>query len=459
MTKKFGDYYLGLDIGTDSVGWAVADKDYNILNFNGKAMWGIHLFDSGETAKDRRIHRIARRRLERRKQRIELLQEIFADEMNKVDPDFFERLSESHLVFDDRKHQSRSTLFNNPAFKDKDLFKKYPTIYHLRSGLMEQKENPDIRLFYLACHHIIKYRGHFLFEGLSEGPIPKFEIVFEELITELNSKYETDIRSKDISNNVQEILLNKEFGVSEKTKKLQSILRDEDFSELFKELCVLLSGGTANLDKMFSSSDDVDSGFGKLTFKNTDFDEVLSKLELQSDELEILSCIKKIYDWALLSDYLKGQDSVSKAKIETYNQHKDDLKLLKSILKNDSEKYSQVFKSESVTVKVSNKDIKVNYPAYSGMHKKGTENTDVCSQSDFCKYLRTAVFKQEIKELTFREKYADLVARIEDDTFMPKQTVKENSMFPNKLHKYELNQILKNMESHYPFLNKKDEDG
>jgi len=463
MTQKnFSDYYLGLDIGTDSVGWAVTDKEYNILNFNGKAMWGIHLFDSGKTAEDRRINRIARRRLERRKQRIEFLQNIFSNEINKVEPEFFERLAESRLHFDDRKHQSSNTLFNDPAFNDKDLFKKYPTIYHLRSGLMEQKEKPDIRLFYLACHHIIKYRGHFLFEGLSEGPIPKFEIVFEELITELNSKYETDIRSRDISNNVQEILLNKEFGVSEKSKKLQSILRDEDFSELFKELCVLLSGGTANLDKMFSSSDDVDSGLGKLTFKNTDFDEVLSKLELQSDELEILSCIKKIYDWALLSDYLKGQDSVSKAKIATYNQHKDDLKLLKSILKNDSERYSQVFKSETVTMKVSNKDIKVNYPAYSGMHEKGekgSENTDVCSQPDFCRYLRAAVFKQEIKDLAFREKYADLVARIEDDTFMPKQTVKENSMFPNKLHKFELEQLLKNMESHYPFLNEKDEDG
>ena len=25
------DYYLGLDIGTDSVGWALTDSDYNLL--------------------------------------------------------------------------------------------------------------------------------------------------------------------------------------------------------------------------------------------------------------------------------------------------------------------------------------------------------------------------------------------------------------------------------------------
>lgn len=131
MAKKvFGEYYLGLDIGTDSVGWAVTDKEYNILNFNGKAMWGVHLFDQGNTAKDRRIHRTARRRLERRKQRISHLQTIFKDEMDKVDPMFFERLNESRFVIEDRKHKNHDTLFNDPSFKDKEYFKK--TIYHLR---------------------------------------------------------------------------------------------------------------------------------------------------------------------------------------------------------------------------------------------------------------------------------------------------------------------------------------
>ena len=33
------EYYLGLDIGTDSIGWAVTDTNYKILKFNGNAMW------------------------------------------------------------------------------------------------------------------------------------------------------------------------------------------------------------------------------------------------------------------------------------------------------------------------------------------------------------------------------------------------------------------------------------
>lgn len=35
-SRREQDYYLGLDIGTESVGYAVTDENYNILKFNGK---------------------------------------------------------------------------------------------------------------------------------------------------------------------------------------------------------------------------------------------------------------------------------------------------------------------------------------------------------------------------------------------------------------------------------------
>ena len=83
------DYFLGLDCGTSSVGYAVTDEAYNILKFNGKAMWGSHVFNEAVPAENRRMNRCARRRLERRKQRVKLLQEIFAEEITKTDPSFF----------------------------------------------------------------------------------------------------------------------------------------------------------------------------------------------------------------------------------------------------------------------------------------------------------------------------------------------------------------------------------
>ena len=48
MEKK--NYYLGLDMGTSSVGWAVTDENYNLLRAKGKDLWGIREFEEAKTA-------------------------------------------------------------------------------------------------------------------------------------------------------------------------------------------------------------------------------------------------------------------------------------------------------------------------------------------------------------------------------------------------------------------------
>ena len=83
------DYFMGLDMGTGSLGWAVTDSGYCLCRAHGKDLWGIRLFESANTAEERRVFRCGRRRLDRRNRRIQLLQQIFAEEMAKVDPGFF----------------------------------------------------------------------------------------------------------------------------------------------------------------------------------------------------------------------------------------------------------------------------------------------------------------------------------------------------------------------------------
>ena len=63
------NYYVGLDIGTDSVGWAVTDRQYNLLRAKGKDMWGAYLFDPAKTAAERRgrRHRLTENKLVRNK--------------------------------------------------------------------------------------------------------------------------------------------------------------------------------------------------------------------------------------------------------------------------------------------------------------------------------------------------------------------------------------------------------
>ena len=64
------DYCVGIDIGTNSVGFAVTDMEYNLIHKFGKDLWGSRLFDSAKTAAERRIIRTSRRRLDRRNWRI-----------------------------------------------------------------------------------------------------------------------------------------------------------------------------------------------------------------------------------------------------------------------------------------------------------------------------------------------------------------------------------------------------
>ena len=96
------EYYIGIDMGTNSVGWAVTDLMYNIIRKKGKDMWGAELFKEAETAQARRKFRTSRRRNSRDVARRGILRELFADEVNKVDAGFFQRLDDSKYFPEDK---------------------------------------------------------------------------------------------------------------------------------------------------------------------------------------------------------------------------------------------------------------------------------------------------------------------------------------------------------------------
>ena len=156
-------YNIGLDIGTTSVGWAVVDNETNkVIRKGNKKLWGVNLFEQANTAEARRMQRNTRRRYDRRRKRIKLLQNEFYNEISKVDNLFFKKLKES--FYNDLDTVNKTVKIN---VKEREAYrnftKKYPTIYHLRNELMFSNDKMDIRLVYLAIHHIIKYRGNFLY--------------------------------------------------------------------------------------------------------------------------------------------------------------------------------------------------------------------------------------------------------------------------------------------------------
>ena len=89
---------------------------------------------------------------------------LFASELSKIDPGFIIRMRESALWEDDKSVDCKYSLFNDKRYSDVDYHKAYPTVYHLRQELLSSKEPHDVRLVYLALHHIMKSRGHFLYE-------------------------------------------------------------------------------------------------------------------------------------------------------------------------------------------------------------------------------------------------------------------------------------------------------
>ena len=113
--------------------------------------------------------------------------------MSKTDDTFFLRMNESRLHIEDKSVQVKYPLFTDDDYTDIDFYNEYPTMYHLRKELMESSEPHDIRLVYLALHHIIKYRGHFLIDG-DLNSAKSFDDVFKKLMEAV--KGELDIEDR-----------------------------------------------------------------------------------------------------------------------------------------------------------------------------------------------------------------------------------------------------------------------
>jgi CRISPR-associated endonuclease Csn1 len=160
--QKNLDYFVGFDIGTNSIGYAVSDTSYDLIKYQQHPIWGVHLFETAGLAEERRTHRAARRRLDRRQQRVQLLRELFSMEIGKVDRNFFKRIDSSSLKRNDA--ESHFAIFADREYTDADFYKQYPTIHHLILELIDSNSPHDVRLVYLACAWLVVHRGHFFSE-------------------------------------------------------------------------------------------------------------------------------------------------------------------------------------------------------------------------------------------------------------------------------------------------------
>lgn len=442
VTKK--EYNIGLDIGTNSVGWSVVEtNNQKVMRKGNKALWGVRLFDKAESAELRRMQRSTRRRYDRRRERIRLLQEEFRNEIDKVDKTFFEKLQESKYQEKDRTNKS-IVLTNEEKKLLKDYQNKYKTIYHLREELITNPEKKDIRLVYLAIHHIIKYRGNFLYQN-SNFNINNLDIkeqlktIFTLLFNNIQALGipEDYLQMIDFDKIERDLLNNSKNDVK---KLLQDDLEDIVNRNFAIEFGKLMVGNNGNLKKMLllESDNKID-----ISFSGNDYDDKYNEYQnVLGENIEILDTLKQLYDCIFLKKLFKENQNIyiSSLMVKYYNQHREDLNFLKDLFKSNRGLYNKLFRS--------GKDLCI-YDKYI---------TNKIDSEEFKKEINKLLVdlfdsdEKNINQNLIDEYTLNVKEKIENGEFLPKITTTDNGKYPYQLNKVELIKIIENQGKYYPFL-------
>lgn len=447
--------YIGIDMGTNSIGMAVTDENYNLYRVKGKDFWCSRVFEEANTAAERRTNRIARRRRQREIARQGVLREFFADEINKVDAGFFARLDESKYYMEDRENQQPYALFADTGYTDKDYFKEFPTIFHLRNELIHPtKDIYDVRLVYLAIANMFKHRGHFLNDSFNvEKMTSSAGEVYQRLVDEAmmySIELPNGINVEELLNILGEKAVSRSKHLENASKYLGISKKEKQAYEMLKLVC----GMTGTLFNIYGADviAEDDKKFS-LNFRDSSYEEKENQaLELLGDDyFGLLEIIKELHDISMLSNIIKGYKYLSEVRVELYEEHKKDLDMLQRVIKRyDASAYDEMFRIMK----------EGNYSAYVGsvnahgkkIRRNGGKGR---SQEDFYKYVKKTLkdFPKDDNEVGI------ILERIENETFMPKQLTVSNGVIPNQLHAFEMKTILTNAEKYLPFLTDTDESG
>lgn len=418
-------YSIGLDIGTNSVGWAVINEGFDLRKYKHQNMWGAHLFDEAQKAATRRSFRSSRRRLARRKRRVTLLQQIFNDEIQKVDPHFYLRLSESMLHVGDKSSTlelDANILFADRSFTDKSYREKYPTIYHLRSDLFHNSAKQDIRLVYLALHHLIKYRGNFLIEGGVDNVISSFDSQSLQTFMEFIGADDSTAQK------IKATLLDRSLSRSARKSDIINLLQPSpDNKRAVSEAVGAAIGLKWNANKLFED----DSLEVKGEFSNKNYEEQRDEIAaaIGDDRYELVETLESVYQWTIFSQFIRKDSCLSDIMIEKYDAYRQDLSDLKALFHESlPKKYKTFFHGDAAEFELYNN------------HKRNLDD------------LYKSIKKQLGEIAKDNPRYQRFEKRAELEEFLSRQRIRDNGTIPHQIHQYELEKIIDNQAQYYPFL-------
>lgn len=248
------------------------------------------------------------------------------------------------------------------------------------------------------------------------------------------------------------VILKRRSGVTAKTKELLKILLNgkkpeksgtEEFPFSQDSIIRLLAGGQCKLKDVFCKEEYLDLGSISLDMDEDKFGEISGSI---GEDYDLLMALRGLYDWSVLADLLNGHSkTISAAKVQMYEQHKEDLRVLKYFMhKYLPGKYNEVFRKAKAD----------NYVAYTGHMDKETASQlkKKANVEDFSRYIQKLVRSINPEEKD-QQTYQDMCERLELKCFLPKQRSTNNRVIPHQLYEYELIRILKNASLYLPFLN------
>ncbi len=338
ITKKQPRYGISLDMGTNSIGFAVVwdsgEKADQIVVRKGKRLYGARLFKEAEDSIKYRSARSARRTLGKKLWRLNLLKGVLKEYVLNEDKDFYKNL---HLT---QIHQGSNILFRESNYQDKDYFQEFPTIYHLRHALTDKAKVEEFkarslyyRFLFLAAHDMLKNRGHFLitadldFSNLSNVEQQKTSLISEIADGILNlADPDSEIQNKE------EVIdeIDKYFSdpnVKPKNNTAGYIYR-------------AIIGNDINYNVLFGISDK-----DKMKFSVNELE------ELQTEDEEVNSIIEKMFSYYSIlkaSKIISGDSkSISDFKIKLFENHQNTVYLLKTLFKG-TDVYKDIFNKHGI---------------------------------------------------------------------------------------------------------------
>lgn len=363
----------------------------------------------------------------------------------------------------------------------------------------------DIRLLFFAVHHIIKHRGHFLFERLDVNNIGAS---LPELWEQCCSQFVDISLFSNVSDDFQEIADSLKQNLIDMRDDVINVIRTSsdkrsDLKKVFAQLksvydeisdpevkkstenkvnrwYLLLLGYKVSAAEIFTIEESDEEGLScKIKFNSSDYDEQIQKI---NDEFKgVVESEKAVYDVIKLQEILKDCNSISESKVELFNKHAEELRIFKSLLRErlsenllaEVNKKVNVAKNEKLTT-----EPKSFYKEIFEERNKNTEKGKICFYYDITHgdksankeaikgssiYKRLQILAQillcssEINKLSEKEKV--ILHRIGDLSIFETQVSADNSVIPYQINLAELDKILKVQSKNFAFLSEKDDAG